>query len=137
MIPVDQTAGEAGDCLMACVASILEIELEELPLIPDREWFPIFEKALRDRGYHVLVVELGTPPIAPRGYCIGIGPSPRTKPEEKTTDHACVLLDGDVVHDPHPTRTGLARLDYVILLIPIRRDAPRLREGNAIAEAVL
>lgn len=44
----------------------------------------------------------GFPPIAPSGYHVACGKSPRSDQE-----HAVVALDGKIVHDPHPTRAGL------------------------------
>jgi hypothetical protein len=42
------------------------------------------------------------PPIAPPGYHIATGKSPRSDQV-----HAVVALDGRIVHDPHPSRAGL------------------------------
>jgi hypothetical protein len=55
------------------------------------------------------------PPIAPPGYHIACGKSPRLKHQ-----HAVVALDGKIVHDPHPTRAGLdGEIASWILLIPL------------------
>ena len=56
------------------------------------------------------------PPIAPPGYHVAIGQSPRS---DKHT-HACVALDGKIVFDPHPTRAGfVGEIASWILLMPL------------------
>jgi hypothetical protein len=126
--PVDQlhagTLGE-GDCLMACAASVLEIPLGTLPEITkdnEGEWWLVFDKAIRERGFRIAEL-MNDPPLAPLGYAIAIGPTQRFDGQE---NHACVALDGDVVHDPHPSRSGLAGIDYWLTFVPIARRPQRL-----------
>lgn len=53
----------------------------------------------------------------PKGYAVGIGKSIRG------TDHAVIIRDGAVWHDPHESRAGIVTfIDYEIV-IPIVRPA--------------
>lgn len=129
----------AGDCLMACAASILELSLDELPTLPDENdrdaphWFTIFAQAMQDRGFRV-VEAANEPALAPHGYAIAIGPAPRYNSAE---NHAVVALDGHVVHDPHPTREGVEAIVYWFLLVPLARTPSRLSPTSDGIEAVL
>lgn len=127
MIPVDQTrfGNPLGNCLMACVASILERSLEELPdlqewLDADEEhWFHTFERLMESIGWLVYYEpalrgrEGAFTRVRPRGYHIGSGLSPRD------LQHAVVVLDGEMVHDPHPSRAGVASIDHYYILVPL------------------
>jgi hypothetical protein len=118
MIPVTQTEigvdNPRGNCLMACVASILEVPLESLPDLYEREkagdhWFTVLAEVLASHG--LKPIEGGKRDL----YHIGVGPSPRSD-----MPHAVVMLGTEMVHDPHPDRTGLVAsvLTYWISLEP-------------------
>ena len=106
---VDQTKlhdpknGVTGNCLAAAVASVLGLTLEEVPE---------FEEMSRGRYFVELISFAATTgrrlvyhpeTHPPRGLSIGTVSSPRFPSEA----HAVVCLDGEVVHDPHPTRASL------------------------------
>jgi hypothetical protein len=112
MIPVDQEflhkpeEGSIGDCMRACLASVLELPISAVPhfakLYPTA---PEFWNELMDwvelQGYdfsHVVPLSCIDPE---RFYIVG-GPSPRSG------RHAVVSKGMDIVHDPHPSRAGLA-----------------------------
>jgi hypothetical protein len=125
MKPVDQThfGVPHGNCLMSCVASILEVPLESLPVLQIEcdvnrlEWWDVLLDALRPHGFTALHYPNGTdgyPAIAPRGYHIASGPTPK-----REFRHATVYLDGKLAHDPHPSRDGLARVERYYLIEPL------------------
>lgn len=117
------TDEELGDCLMTAVACVLEIDPGELPELSvgrAAQWYSILHDALGARGYRFVELR-NDPPVCPAGYAIAIGPSARTG-----GNHACVALDGDVVHDPHPSDEGLARIDDWIMFVPFARSAQRV-----------
>lgn len=122
MIPVDQEFiddrenGQFGDCQRAVIASLLELPISEVPhflhVTGDDNlafWtyvqsflakhgcihmsFPRFDAKFYGETY-------GTPPI----YHEISGPSPRGK----GLWHAVVGCNGKIVHDPHPSKAGLA-----------------------------
>jgi len=119
MRPVDQTTYgiHDGDCFSACVASILEISIEDVPLFlgPHGDAFLPW---LADRGLSASLYERRRGDRVPRGFSIAGGPSERFAGRM----HACVALDGIVVHDPHPSRDGLPSgvTEYVVIHGPGR-----------------
>lgn len=104
MKPVDQNrfgAGE-GNCFSACVASILELDLDDVPFfMGEPDWGEALLKWCASRG---IIVDFSTQFPAPAGeFCIVGGRSPRL-PEG---GHAVIMRDGALIHDPHPDRTGI------------------------------
>jgi hypothetical protein len=125
MKPIDQTRfgfdgkDEApGNCWAACIASILELELDELPdEVPFWEehgiksWEPYKNhmfKWLFDRELTLIDVQCGKicyngPQEFFQPLCILSGPSPRNN----RVNHAVVSCGTNIIHDPHPSRDGL------------------------------
>ena len=140
MKPVDQTFldDRDGNCFEACVASILECRLDDLPHLGDRKlecrgWFTTMARAVAERGWHLILThgawtdvgenQVADDPgnsrassLAPPGYAIAGGPSDRC-----AAGHAIVCLDGAPVHDPHPSRAGLSGPveEWYLLLPPL------------------
>lgn len=112
MRPVDQTTYgiHDGNCFSACLASILEVAIEDVPRFLGPYWDD-FLPWLADRGLSASLYRRGD--RAPRGFSIAGGPSRRFAGRM----HACVAYDGIVVHDPHPSRDGLPSgvTEYVVL----------------------
>jgi hypothetical protein len=109
MIPVDQTVFHAettkGNCLRAAIASILEIDIESIPRFEEmgEQWFVEFRKWSRLHGHGEVQVYHHSVP--PQGLSIVAGMSPRG------IDHSCVALNGEIAHDPHPSRSGLVEIE--------------------------
>lgn len=103
--------GIYGDCWAACIASITEIPLEEIPDPNDpanKEWSIYWVNMwnfLQEKGYNLYVEDVhkfkgnGNPVMA-------IGKSPRCVGENADLYHAVVWNDG-IIHDPHPDNTGI------------------------------
>lgn len=135
MIPVQQSIladpargdgrdadGRPGDCLRACVASLVEETLEDVPHFaevadtaadPAQWWWELTAWVDRRFGDRMEIVCIKPEfPVydTPREemwpqHVIATGPSPRGD-----FNH-CVLVDawtGEMVHDPHPSGAGLA-----------------------------
>lgn len=114
MKPVDQILfcenGDRGDCQRACIASLLELDIADVPHFNEEDDAVLFHKSLNRflRNYGLIHIE--TSPVnfsqvalkehAPCYHMI-YGESPRGN------YHAVVALDGVIVHDPHPSRLGL------------------------------
>jgi hypothetical protein len=103
-----------GNCFEACLASIFDLELSEIPLFKSVGWFPEFYNWLRVGGYEfqgtlkpedVLSYDKGID-----GYFIVAGESPRGR--HIKGGHAVVFKDGKIVHDPHPDGTGIVNIKY-------------------------
>lgn len=136
---VDQTefsshAGSTtGNCLSACVANLLSVPLEGIPNFAKLggAWFPAFTTFLRNNGYNVegsfyfrsggwedlLVLSCGVD-----STFICCGPSPRFV----GLDHAVLYKDGLMLHDPHPSRSGLLELRYAFMIESISQTTESL-----------
>lgn len=132
MIPVDQeylhdpANGVEGDCFRAVLASILELPITEVPhfaaatkLASDFFFWEHVYNWLEAQGYQYWPGR--NPPVGALEYHALSGPSPRTK----GGFHATVGLAGKVVHDPHPSRDGIAGDEakwYFGYLIPMSKE---------------
>jgi hypothetical protein len=114
MRPLDQTSYgiHDGNCFSACIASILEVPLWGVPYF----WGPrqpCFARWLAGRGLTATLYPRAV--HVPSGYSIAGGHSPRFVGKM----HACIALDGVVVHDPHPSRSRdglpLGVVEYVVI----------------------
>lgn len=131
MKPVMQTNTNVpgGDCFRACVASILEIPLLDVPHYhetgTDERWWEKFQAWLSSRGMIALYAEAGSLHAIP-GYCLmGVRTDPPTHPTNERWMHQVVgicTVDGNtvevkVVHDPRPEPRRIVKLLDVIWLI--------------------
>lgn len=107
MKPVMQTkfGDKEGNCWAACLASIFECKIEDIPEMNENNWIRKTNDFLANRELYYVEIEskdneyLTTWLI---GYHCLIGKSPRGN-----FQHAVVGFCGEVVHDPHPDNTGL------------------------------
>lgn len=131
MIPIIQTkisskdGSISGNCFRACIASILEIDIDSIPAFEDMEagkWQIPFMNFLSENGYEFE----GTGRFGNEfhdnlfktyegvdGYIIVGGKSPR---EWVTRGHAVVYKNGEMVHDPHPSGEGLIELENYYMI---------------------
>ncbi|HMY20843.1 MAG TPA: hypothetical protein PKA58_31180 [Polyangium sp.] len=114
MIPVDQSVfHERGDCMSACIASILELPLEEVPHFAKYDdWRERLDAWLRDRGmYSIEGIFNGD--WRPDGLYLLGGKSPR-----HDGSHCVVARGHEVLHDPHPSRLGVLTQEHFKALVP-------------------
>ncbi len=126
MKPVDQDrfGTDEGNCLHACIASLLELPLTDVdfPLAVQGNWVRPMQDWLAARGFFYSETPAKGVPYfwLPGPLCILCGPSPRLP---TPFQHAVVgRVNGyahEVVHDPHPSRAGLTDIESVGFLIPI------------------
>ena len=112
MIPVQQTIfgrgpdfGESvGNCFAACIASILEIPLDDVPnFCNSQEWVADLRAWLRPWGLYYLDVRIPKKDAdLLDGYHVISGTSPRG------CQHSVVGYHGKMVHDPHPSGDGVS-----------------------------
>lgn len=142
MIPADQTTFGVkrwpylpGNCLSACVASILDLTTDHVPLFVEDEdpcdgiWPERLDAWLGQRGLSALILPASIVLAPPEGFYILYGRS------VKDFEHAVVGKAGRIVHDPHPSRTGLAKVDCVILITSSRSSSQEVIE-SAIGENI-
>ena len=115
MKPIDQTqfGSGHGNCMMACVASITGIPLNELPdvwVVCDDEWWVNIYNELLKFGWELVAT---TVKEAHGRYTIGYGPGPRG------LKHSVVCRHGRIIHDPHPSREGLCEIEGHEMLLKV------------------
>lgn len=129
MIPVyqtiisDEAKGIHGNCFPSCLASILHLDLKEIPKFQDMgdKWFPALWDFLIEHGYefhgtgkkeNVLTYDKGV-----EGFYIVNGSSPRGFKR----GHSVVYKDGKLVHDPHPSGLGVTEVWSFYMIEKINR----------------
>ena len=116
MKPVDMSVqhfpdlGQYGDCQRACIASLLELDINRVPHFgesgDDLEFHLSLNSFLAKHGYfHLEVSRVDFDDVwfegSPDCYHLIYGRTCRG------TWHAVVGFNGEIAHDPHPSRAGL------------------------------
>jgi hypothetical protein len=135
---VDQTVFgfPGGNCFSACVASILEMDLAEVPYFmgdepdeADDKWFARLDEWLKPHGFYAMCLRADSE-WKPKGLNILSGKSPRGV---KDDDMHSVVADGtELVHDPHPTRDGLLSHHDVVVLVSIDPAEARRKHDQTL-----
>lgn len=127
MTPINQTIFDAGrgDCLRACIASILDLAITEVPNFIEQDDRGPSHPALQwleRRGLAAIRIDwtgrsgftsqqfFQTVPSMDNVYCVVGGVSPRSTESAKRYHAVVGRASGykiDIVHDPHPSRAGL------------------------------
>lgn len=127
MKPIDQTVFGVGkgNCFSACVATILELDLDSVPnfsaLYTDETWYLEFVKWLAPRGLAPLTQQFPGDPdsfmswvrtCAPKVPWIAGGPTDRGM-------HCCVYLGDQLLHDPNSMhgRKGLDEVEMATFIL--------------------
>jgi hypothetical protein len=133
MTPVTQTIvanqipGVRGNCIQACVASILDLPIDKVPhfgMIADaKSRLSAIDGFLNKYGYRLVgfapASEINNPTLARgvNGYVIASGISPRNRA------HVVIYKNGKMVHDVHPARKGLTKLNGFYVIEPIMKES--------------
>lgn len=143
MTPVDQTIFEnaTGNCLAACVASVLNLPIETVPNFAELDFFIGLRKWLAERD--CLGLELR---FSDKEHCAGAyfgypgvpvvmwGTSPRRAPDGSPKGHAVVGMPFGygckLLHDPHPSRAGLDGPPFGIMWIVSKIGVPQMETDN-------
>jgi len=120
MKPVMQTLfydkDGTGNCFEACLASIFEIDLKDVPNFHGDTWFKDFWEWLKIKGYtsygSLYDEGIGDYKGGVDGFFIVAGESPRGT--HIRGGHAVVYKNGKLVHDPHPDGTGVVSFKYIM-----------------------
>jgi hypothetical protein len=107
-----------GNCMSACLASILDLPISQVIDTCSEEvrsagfWKPIYDW-LRAQGLQMVTTGPNDPML--RGnYSIGIGWSPRGN-----FKHSVICKDGVMVFDPHPSDAGVLQITSHEIIVPI------------------
>lgn len=101
---------QRGNCFSAVVASLLELPLAAVPNFVEIDclggphWWWLFHRYVVLMGFDVHPVSPRCPP-ADKYYGVG-GLSARAT-ESHPIHHSCIYINGKMVHDPHPSGSGL------------------------------
>lgn len=105
-----------GDCLKCCVASLLELEYEDVPNFIEYEngnWLVAMKVFLKERGIYPILLQRENFLHQEVNY-IAIGESPRAL-QGKGFSHSVIMNGNTLAHDPHPDNKGVGKLNYIIL----------------------
>lgn len=129
MIPVMQTVfGETGNCFSACLASVLEIELSEVPNFfegidpkDNKAWWSALRSWLNPLNLDVMSVGITLNALEEykNAYLLVGGSSPRGN-----FLHAVIYHGGEMVHDPHESRAGILSIDCADLIFLVDPSKP-------------
>lgn len=126
MKPVKQTrTGERGNCYAACIATLLEIKLSEVPELdtekPEDFWKTV-RNWLESKGYALVHVGPSISRYLYNAYYIASGPSPRLN----GILHACIYKGDEPVFDPAPDNLFFGGKEFteIDLLVPIFSPPP-------------
>lgn len=122
----DEKKGTVGNCLSACVASLLDMQVEDIPHFSWHmsDWFRILYMFLEDRGYSVKMMPTKTTYQWKEhvkgldGYLIVGGGSPRGI----KNGHAVIYKNGQPFFDPHPDNTFLTKEDDIYVIEKIEQN---------------
>lgn len=107
---VNDPDGRTGNCLQAAIASILHLNLNNVPHFADEAgdgWYKSMIMWLWDKGYSFVDVEK---PFYYTGYVIACIVS------ERGSQHAVIYCNGELVHDPHPSRAGIDKPNHYYII---------------------
>lgn len=111
----DPDKGIKGNCLTACIATLLHLDIEDVPNfedISDDTWFFEYKKWLYSKNM-IPITFNNQDSIS--YYTIMSGPSPRNP----KLWHSVIYYKGKIVHDPHPSKAGLVSTKEQTLFIDI------------------
>lgn len=111
--------GKRGNCLAACMASLLNIDLHKIDFscadYPPGGWLSVARVKAWAFGHLYIASDLRKRWYNNKHY-IAHGPA------ERGLEHACVYKDGELVHDPYgPHYKGLLSVSYTSIMVPISR----------------
>ena len=117
-IPHSPKNGKIGDCLRACVASVLNLRYEDVPHFMDRDgevnedyWnVELCEWAERLEMQPVFIL----PPFEFQGYSVVTGTT-----RDKSILHSVVYRGSKMVFDPSPEKFGILKVVDIILFVPL------------------
>lgn len=135
MTPVDQTRfyepdappdKQRGNCLTAVVASLMDLPIDAVPnFVQDHvdhdadnddewNWWTRLHRFIHERGHEMNYLRPISGPDCPT-ESVFRDPEPGEfyavtgiSPRDPRIHHIVIYRDGEMVHDPHPDRTGLA-----------------------------
>lgn len=123
MIPVDMEVykDNLGDCFRACVASIFEFPVGDMPNFWEQTqdaaifWELVDKWTSSKMGYKTIPLKVtqGLEFLIKDIICIACGSTPRSREQ-----HAVVWKNG-CIHDPNPSRCGIGDPEVFVIFAPM------------------
>lgn len=112
---------EQGNCMAACLASMFEIDIEDVPdfggTITNGKWYVILSAWLAKRNLELSFYPAkGTVSPMQGYYMLAVKSTTLKNPDD---GHMVVAKNGQVVHDPNPNATSIGEHEQLWLLTPI------------------
>jgi hypothetical protein len=108
MKPVDQTIidKDRGDCMRACIASMLELDLSQVPnfLAFGRLWYNMMWAFLGVLGWELHYTDFKNKPTENDTINGAIMASVKSLTIEGSTHSVLIDINGNVIHDPNPNK---------------------------------
>ena len=142
MTPVEQTIiGEHGNCFAACLASLMEIPIEQVMCAQEahesgKSWTQELSRWLAPFGLSYIEVKpegIDYVWLSRCGYHMIGGDSPRGT----VGGHSVIGLNGKIYFDPHPTRAGLTKITDYGFLVKTWHEAISQSDIDAVQKAIL
>ncbi len=109
---------EQGNCMAACLASLFEISLDDVPdfggQITNGQWYITLSDWLRVRNLELVVTPAKgyPPPMGP--YLLATKSTTLANPDD---GHLVIAQNGHVTHNPHPAATLEGEPEGIWLLV--------------------
>ncbi len=115
---------QQGNCFQACVATVLQMPIEEafdaVPW-PDDIWFEEFNKWLAKYNLGCVWLESSGEHPAPASKFLGIHIAEcKSDNLYNGGSHAVVIEDGYLLHDPLPNATRQGEYQGIYIFVPLR-----------------
>jgi hypothetical protein len=130
--PVFQTTidPQEGDCFRACIASLLEVDLEKVPFIPPSTGaqLRLYRDWLAPLGWTIIVVEVYGPRKHRVAQGLPVGTLMLVSGKSKTFENGLHVVVGrikdksgeyELAHDPNPSGSGIGEPYYYYFFAPL------------------
>lgn len=103
--------GQHGNCLSAVLSSLLELPISKIPVFANPEtWVKDLNEWLKQFGLAYYLVTNLPESLAAYGIKELYHEIAGTTERSNEVLHACVALNGKIIHDPHPSDAGLKEI---------------------------
>lgn len=119
-----------GNCFAACLASLLEISIEEIPdfFNTEKYWSIICNEYLKTKG--LCFIDIGFQNSDIQYWVLNSGFSILTgRSSRHDCLHSVVAYQGKIIHDPHPDNTGITEVEMIGYLC-LRCEGKNKNETN-------
>lgn len=115
-----------GNCFEACLASVLELSLKDVPHFTNDDWFYQYNRWLQ--WNFSLQLSIVAPSILltlnPNTYTIANGFN------QRKAFHSVVMQGEVLVHDPNPDNGGLTQIESVLMFVAVNPARMRKRASK-------